>query len=474
MIIPHMRKTQLIRVLVVSAVISVVVIYSVFQIDSVKIAGAKFRNNIHNKVNTFIDEKFRDADKLVPIKSLNDKSDKDSYLEKVDKPKDGGQKKDKRGLGTDSKVRAALIVVVNQRNELPSLLSTMTNYEERFNHKYKYDWVIVSYKSLLNDHKEELAAIASGTIKFFDLRYQSEFLTYRENTDRKKVRDGRAKLRLPKEFRKHNTIQARHFTRFQAGHFYNIDTIWNDYDYYWKIPSGSLLTCDVDYDVFEFMQTNQIKYGWLLMDKLPDQMHRNLLNHIKDYVQDKDNSYLPNSDEVSNSLEFVLHPETINELKQNQEDIFWQFASCAYNPEFELADARFFRSAQYMHLFNYLDNLNGVYYECWREAHFKTIATSLFLDSKQVHFFNDLAVQTYASNNCPTNLDFYIDKKCTCDPTKHNKQFAVTNRIKGTYQVMAQSDCVRDWHSSFHRPLPPSFQTSEEFESFFSIFNPEN
>lgn len=484
-LIPQIRKKQALRLLFITAIVSTVAIYQILQIDSVIVNKAKFTKHVNTRINEFMDQHFINSDLPVNISELNkDKADEKFFEEMVGKSQNITKADDKRGQEDasterqknteNSNVRAAMVLVITQRLDIELSMHTMKSYQERFNDKYKYDWIVISYRSLSSELRELFTAVVGGgsKVKFIDLRYQSELLGYRPDTDKIKTRQLRLNMNLPRAQRKQNSIQSRHFTRFLAGHFYNLDSIWNDYDYYWKIPFNSRLEGDVNYDVFKYMQAEDIKYGWLLMSQDPPQMFPNLLNHVKDYVQDSSNNFLPESDKTTNSFQFILHNDTVNDMLNGNTDPFWKYGACSYNSDFELVNIEFFRSKQYRHFFNYLDNINGIYYETWRESHIKTIATSLFLDSKHIKYFDDIAVLLPGSNNCPVNVDSYLDLKCTCNPAKHGEEYTIIRKFKGVFEVMSQTQCVNTWLKKLNKPIPDTFKSNEESLSFFEIFKP--
>lgn len=339
-------------------------------------------------------------------------------------------------LGTVCALRAALVTVISLRLEVAAVANTIKSFEDNFNHQFHYDWVVMLYRQLSVEAKQTLVSVSSGTIRFVEIRHMGELLTYRKGTDREKVRKLRLKIRLPKSLRKVSLIQNRHLTRFLLGHYYNLDGLWDDYDYYMKVPVELQLECTVDYDVFQKMKDEGIKYGWLLAQTLPEQMHPTLMQHVQEYVLNPNNAVAEVPSQ--NNFHFLLDNATLSDPEKPN----WGFSGCAYDTLFELVDVLFFRSPQYQHFFNYIDEKYGFYYETWREDHIKTVATSLFLLLSEVRFFDDLAVSTAAKSNCPLDLQTYVNKKCTCNPFLHGQEYTITRLITDVHEVMHSSQCV--------------------------------
>lgn len=347
---------------------------------------------------------------------------------------------------SDAFIRGALVLHINKRQDVLQALGTIASYEQRFNRRYNYDWVIMTTRPIDTGYREAMVnGVSPGTeVRFIELRYQRPFVGYPAKIDRTKARNARKQMKLPKSRSLVNPILARHLTRFAAGNFYNLDNLWNNYDYYWKVPLDSRLQCDVTFDVFKYMQRKGIKYGWLLMEQDWQLLHPTLMSHVTSYfgLNEDDSRLLP-------LFPFGDH-------------------SCNFNPDSELVDVSFFRSQPYQDFFNYIDALNGFYYETWRESHIKTIATSLLLDSKEVHYFHNLAVETAALSNCPKNATFYADRRCSCDPTR-GKQPVGDSNLEPEFTLMSESTCLQSWLKSQGLSTPSTHDDTEN-GNFFEVF----
>ena len=61
----------------------------------------------------------------------------------------------------------------------------------------------------------------------------------------------------------------------------------------------------------------------------------------------------------------------------------------------------FFRGDLYQAYFRHLDESGGFFYERWGDAPVHSIALSLFVDKKQIHWFRDIGYQHIPYFNCP-------------------------------------------------------------------------
>lgn len=335
----------------------------------------------------------------------------------------------------------AMLMVITARSEVPYVASTIHSYQQRYNEKFNHDWVIVTYPGVLKEFRETIRNIAHGsTVRFVDLKYMGPFLTFPKGTDTIRVRNERANTPLKSPWRRlYNTVYARHFTRFTSGHLYNLDNIWLLYQYYWRVPVGSSLGCDVDYDVFKYMEEKDIKYGFLLIREDSTDWHPSLINLIQQYAEDSANEIEPAPSK--NNFQFLI--DTNQMLESNQ----WAHRSCNFDAGSELVNVEFFQSPQYKHFFNYLDLFKGIYYETWRDAAIKTAAVSLFLPSHQVKHMN-LPVMSpmFGLFNCPDSQDAYLKNRCVCDANNHGKEYKFGSMRMSAEQIK-QGDCLLYWNS---------------------------
>lgn len=362
-----------------------------------------------------------------------------------------------------SEPRAAMVLIIEEAQDLLKAQTTIRNVQERFNGRFGYDWVVVSHKDLGMFGRKALVSSAAGTrVRFVLPRYLEALVGFRDDTDKAKVRDNRRQTKLPPRRKEQNAVKSRHFARFAAGHFYNLP-LWDDYDYYWKVPVGAELACDVAYDVFKHMRENDIQYGWLLVQQDPDNMAPSLMESVLAYTASSANNYMEEErKKTKNNLGFIL----ATELPEGPQT----YRGCSFGGGFELASVAFFRSLQYQHFFNHLDSLNGIYYETWTEAAIKTVATSLFLETGQTHFFADLAVSTEGLGNCPINKDLFLQNRCSCDPQRHGKLYLPGRRLLDQVEEMHQSRCVAHWLESVGERMPPSLEGPGTFFDIGSGF----
>lgn len=428
------------KITIIVVIVVVVIVYNVFELDLWSNEGGE-TGGVANEIGINDDVNVDDI-------NTND-IETNTISNEINIPINVNTQSNVNSNPKRSLTKGALVLFISSRINIPDALLTIKSFQDHFNNQYHHDWVILSTKNILSTSKPQLAAMANGeNVKFVDLG--KHFFTIPSTVSATKIKRRKPKD-IPQYARDQFTRFSKQLTRFLAGSFYNLDNIWLDYDYYWKVPVGSSLGCDVNYDVFEYMNQNGIQYGWLLMQKTLPDVNTGLINHIEDYLKTSPITSEENVDFVSKYIQ-----------------------SCSFVTEFELASLSFFKSAQYQSFFNFLDQFNGIFYQEWSENAIKTLAVSLFLPKKLVKFFSDLPVEylTYGITNCPPNPTFYWENKCTCDPYMTLKSFDIGSRSGNSFKVpylkMHDNECVSQWLQGRNIPVPEVHKGEEEFRKLWS------
>lgn len=55
----------------------------------------------------------------------------------------------------------------------------------------------------------------------------------------------------------------RHMCRFESGFFWRNELL-DEYDWYWRVEPGIDIHCDLDYDLFKYMEDNNKVYGFTI------------------------------------------------------------------------------------------------------------------------------------------------------------------------------------------------------------------
>lgn len=298
---------------------------------------------------------------------------------------------EKPTLSSPKKANATMLMLC-RNSDVFSVLETIQNIQDRFNNKYNYDY------TFLNDipFDYEFIYLVSSIIPYGKINFgliPTEHWSYPSHIN----------ISLANEIRQNyvnvpygDSESYRHMCRFYSGFFYKHELV-RQYQYYWRIEPGIKLYCDINYDVFEYMMINDKKYGFVISLFEYSETIPTLWNHVSQYIND-------------NMIISELLPLLTNEYN-------W-YNLCHFWSNFEIANLDIFNNDDYENFFQYLDNIGGFYYERWGDAPIHSIAVALFLQKKDIHWFEDIGYYHVPYLQCPQDIDLYIKNKCTCNPNE--------------------------------------------------------
>lgn len=317
------------------------------------------------------------------------------------------------------RVRATFVTLARNR-DLYSLLESVKSVEDRFNHKYKYDWVFFNDLPFTYTFQEQISNMVSGTAHFHII--PKEHWGYPDWIDQDKAAENRKKL-VEQDVIYGGSESYRHMCRFESGFFWKHVALEN-YKYYWRVEPGVKFLCDAQYDYFKFMEDNHLRYGFSIS--------------LLEYEQTIPTLWQTTKQFVSENPQFV-HPNNL--AKFVTDDNSTSYNLCHFWSNFEIADLDFYRSDAYSKYFDYLDNSGGFFYERWGDAPVHSIAASLFLNQTEIHHFEDIGYEHPPFQSCPSAKDTRLKGKCYCDP--------------GNNFTWQQFSCTRRFYESRNMPLPP-------------------
>lgn len=289
----------------------------------------------------------------------------------------------------------ATFVTLARNSDLYSILKSIVEIEDRFNHKYHYDWVFFNDAPFSEEFKKITSNMISGKA-YYDV-IPEEHWSFPEWIDKDKAALVREQMK-EKKIIYGDSISYRHMCRFESGFFWR-QKLLDNYQYYWRVEPDVHFWCDIDYDLFKHMEEKKLKYGFTIslyeyIDTIPT-----LWDTTKKFIAEN-----PQYVAEDNFQGFISddNGETYNKCH------FWS--------NFEIADLDLWRSDAYRSYFDYLDKAGGFFYERWGDAPVHSIAAALFLNKSEIHYFEDVGYGHNPFNNCPTDADVRAKKKCRCGP----------------------------------------------------------
>ncbi|KAM0254676.1 hypothetical protein ACHAQJ_006526 [Trichoderma viride] len=356
-----------------------------------------------------------------------------------------------RGLSispaTDQRLRAAFVSLAHE-HDLPAVLSSMSQLEETFNHRYHYHWVFFSTQPLSEEFRRQTSN-ATGAICIYEVISENNLASPTQ-------------LKKPSNLNLMPTNQADGDDVSEVGQsapFLGQTSRWNsgpfasekrlrDYDWFWRIEPGvsgtvpELLPCaqfthDITFDVFRFMRDHEIAYGFnealldkeeirthsqpvrSFIDKHPDLLHadaevswflggNNALaesTNRNGSLETSDSTSIAWIDLISSMIQGslsrlgYLNADWQQDKNKSDDDedtaspaeAFASWLSNMYktglegiSPTFDIGSLSFFRSQSHQDLFNHLDAIGDFYSRPLRDMAVPTMSASMFLPQKSV------------------------------------------------------------------------------------------
>lgn len=284
----------------------------------------------------------------------------------------------------------ATFVSLVPNHDLNPIMETIRAMEDRFNHKYHYDWVFLNDVEFTEEFVNQTSYLVSGKTHYGVV--PKEFWSYPSWIDQARA----AKVR--DEMRAENIIYGdsesyRFMCRFESGLFYRHE-IMKQFRYYWRVEPYTRILCDINYDPFKFMRENNKIYGFVIALYEYGKTIPTLWEKTMEFL-----SLYPQYRHDDNLMDFI------------SDDDGKTYNLCHFWSNFEIADADFWRSNMYSQYFNFLDKAGGFFYERWGDAPVHSLAASLFLSKNQIHFFEDIGYLHPPYQHVPSNF-MERDLKC--------------------------------------------------------------
>ena len=141
--------------------------------------------------------------------------------------------------------------------------------------------------------------------------------------------------------------------------------------------------CDVDYDVFKYMEDNNKTYGFTINLFDAPQSIPTLWPETERFM-----AAHPEYIDKNNAMEWLIDRQRRPAHNQKAQG----YSTCHFWSNFEVADMNFWRSQRYQEYFDHLDRAGGFFYERWGDAPVHSIALGLFEDKSKIHWYVSLKI----------------------------------------------------------------------------------
>lgn len=199
------------------------------------------------------------------------------------------------GAGAGPRVNATFVTLA--RNvDVWDIARSIRQVEDRFNHRYHYDWVFLNDKPFDDTFRNVTSAIVSGTARFGQI--PEEHWSVPDWIDSDKAQKVKEEMKDRKIIYGEST-SYRHMCRFESG-FFAQHPIMGEYEFYWRVEPSIELFCDIPDDPFRFMKENGKKYSFVISmleygDTIPT-----LWDSTKKFIEN-----YPEHIAADNSMEFL-------------------------------------------------------------------------------------------------------------------------------------------------------------------------
>ncbi|PVU98721.1 hypothetical protein BB559_001327 [Furculomyces boomerangus] len=316
--------------------------------------------------------------------------------------------------------KAAFVVLV-RNNEYDSIMHSMRQLEDRFNHKYTYPYIFLNNKPFTKDFMDFISKSTNSNVTFAIIPKDHWEVPDPINIKNAQISQ---KQMAAKGIPYADSTSYRQMCRFNSGFFYK-HPLLADLEFYWRLEPDIDFYCDIDYDPFKMMKDNNKKYAFVIFLKEIRETVTSLWDH---------------------TLRFAKETKI-------QSNIFKMFSTedgkynmCHFWSNFEIASLDFFRSEEYESYFNYLDKTGNFFYERWGDAPVHSLAAGLFLDKDEIIFMEDIGYRHDKFARWPdVNSTLHNSVKCRIPKNivTMNKNEDPVNEILNFDHV--PDSCIRLW-----------------------------
>ncbi|KAF7296404.1 Glycosyltransferase family 15 protein [Mycena chlorophos] len=288
---------------------------------------------------------------------------------------------------------SAAIVSLARNGDLNGIIRSMTQMEEKFNHRFGYPYVFLNEEPFSEEFKRSVSGLTNNLVEFglipHDHWFQPDWI------DEEKATKNRQWM-IDNNVIYGGSVPYRNMCRFNSGFFFR-HPLLDKYRYYWRMEPDVRYFCTLSYDPFLFMQDEGKKYGFTI--SLPEygETITTLWDAVKEFVRDHP--------------EHVVKDNAMGFLSDDNGD---SYNRCHFWSNFEIGDLDLWRGDAYMKFFDYLDSKGGFYYERWGDAPVHSIGAALFARKDQIHFFEDVGYRHEPFQHCPQE-PLHSQNHCSCD-----------------------------------------------------------
>lgn len=284
----------------------------------------------------------------------------------------------------------ATIMSLVRNSELDQLLQSMRDLERTFNHKFNYPWTFFNDEPFTTDFKKAVRAETKAAVHFELVPREHWEVPPWINQD---LYTESTKILREKEVQYADKISYHQMCRWNSGLFPHHPAL-KDLKYYWRIEPNVHFFCDIDYDVFRFMESHNKTYGFTINLYDAPATVPSLWPETQRWLAEEGNQRYVHPNNAEAWVRDASHRPEHNRKANG-------YSTCHFWSNFEIGSLDFWRSDAYTSYFKHLDRAGGFFYERWGDAPVHSIALGLLEDKEKIHWFRDIGYQHIPFFNCP-------------------------------------------------------------------------
>ncbi|KAI4672128.1 uncharacterized protein J4E78_000628 [Alternaria triticimaculans] len=290
---------------------------------------------------------------------------------------------------TSARINATILSLV-RNEELHDMLQSMRDLERTWNHKFNYPWTFFNDKPFTEEFKKATRAATNAEVRYELVPAEHWDIPSWINMD---LYEESVSLLTSLDVQYMGKKSYHQMCRWNSGMFSEHPAL-KDIQYYWRVEPNVHFFCDVDYDVFAWMQDHNKTYGFNVNIYDNADSVATLWPETKKFIQDNPGYVHPN-----NAREWLEDDQRRPENNKKAHG----YSTCHFWSNFEIGDLSFWRSKKYRDYFDHLDRAGGFFYERWGDAPVHSVALGLFEDKSKIHWFRDIGYQHIPFFNCPNS-----------------------------------------------------------------------
>ncbi|BFZ54599.1 putative mannosyltransferase ktr4 [Savitreella phatthalungensis] len=284
------------------------------------------------------------------------------------------------------KAKAAIIMLV-RNNEIDNALGSVRDHERVFNAKHGYPWIFFNDEPFSREFRAAMSEATAGKATFEIIPWQHWSVP--DGIDRVKLAEAFDRMQ-DADVKYHHLLSYRKMCRWNSAKFYHHPAL-RDYDWYWRVEPEVNFYCEIDYDVFRFMELNDKIYGFVISLYDSPASIANLWPSVEKFMRKH-----PNWLHKNNALAWLKDQSRLDRFQEAN-----GYSTCHFWSNFEIANMKIWRDQKYEALIEQLDADAGFFYERWGDAPVHSVAVGLFEDKRRVHYFHDIGYRHIPFFNCP-------------------------------------------------------------------------